>query len=1410
MVIITVLTALGALKLYDNQKDYLDEVEQKYQEGMSLNLDGSVTKEALSDLLEKYNYIEEKTECDYVADLLVDSILQKSGSLPNLGELNQSRHCIPERLIVGHEKECPGLAKRLEAAYRALGVDDEVKGLYEKKPSFNQGYGDVTLNVKVENGKGETGSLEGILVRLRKHTVDTINSEIEVLENVTYQWTDAEGKASFKVSADSCYSVFPIRQGYEYGAAKGTRNGKPFTEGQTLAFKQKENKIRILDNFTFRNIKEDNAMTVRTPAEYKSSLFSSVAFVLFAWWVAYFLLKYMDRKRNKGEKHGIGTIYGLKASSDYMLFVILMAINSICILVTFGICDPLKDMPNGVTMSGGTVAGIVAMCAMASINYVKFRNNKSKAQMGFIHFDFIMQPLRWVGKKCNSKVLDKVPDGFGYLLVALFFVILLRLFGTGPEGSDAHVNLFFFQPSELSKYFIVIFIAAFFASNADRIRDFSTDIKYLKPQMRTVLFVAVAIVLLMGMYLFLISDMGPALVILVTFILLYSVARQDLIQLVTGVVTFFIVMAASMVLASFMGEMGGFLVKVFLPLLWFVAWILYFWKAKRKIYESAIFLNLLFYMFSFAGTVFSTFNLPGGQRLANRMAMYGSGVWDNAVGGGDQVAQGIWGLASGGWTGQGLGRGNANFIPAFHTDMVLESVGEILGFFALLFIIACFFFLIYRSLLLARKAAHPFLFFTISGIALVTLVQFLVILMGSLGLIPLTGVAVPFLSFGRASLIINLAAFGIVISMSRYQPQKEQIEHVKAYDNVLVAGMCSFLAISCCIICVLLYYQKIKQDEYLVKPAAIADSGGRRYLEYNPRISQLLKHLKQGDIYDRNGVVLATTDPAIITGQLDTLSGSGLRRSDMQDLAKKHSKRYYPFGDDLFFMLGNYNTKMLWGNTDHANYQVGYFAEERHFSDLRGFDNKGEKVALVSKKFQQSPYLPPIEIQDSVVKRNYKIDVIMAGLKKGVDCKEVKEWNSQKNVEQRKLVLTVDAALQKRMREGLREKVRELGKKYEGVDSFYLRASVVVLDANHGDLLCSASWPMADQSLMKDMMKTSPNITYRETKGQMAFADRDLGTTFQTPPGSTAKTVSAMAAFMRDGEAAQDIRISYLSGEGVDSQDRKNAGTHSIKSALEKSLNPFFVKLVNQGDGLYKELNKIYYAVGIGVMMTKKEDKKAAAFDEDLLKKAPYKCFTPYYFMKQQPAASQTEFNQVMKVREQLALSEYRRIMKLPNRVKLNNTFFAMPWGQGAMRATPLNMARAYSAIVNKGNYVPTRYTMNENVKPVKLLDEGSASMLWQDLISASGLSEFGKIDFGGKTGTPERGASKTIFTNRVGDKRDRKNDSWYAFVVKSSKGTNLAVALRIERTKRTSTEAKAWVRDMVMPVLKETGYVNY
>ena len=241
------------------------------------------------------------------------------------------------------------------------------------------------------------------------------------------------------------------------------------------------------------------------------------------------------------------------------------------------------------------------------------------------------------------------------------------------------------------------------------------------------------------------------------------------------------------------------------------------------------------------------------------------------------MAQGIWGLASGGWFGQGLGHGNANCIPAYHTDMVFQSVGETLGFVALALIIICYFLLIFKSLKLAIRVAHPFLFFTISGIALVTSVQFMVIVLGSLGVIPLTGVSVPFLSYGRASLIANLAVFGIVLSMSHYVPTQRQREAVKAYGNVLATGIASFILVSAGITGLLFYYQILRQDTYLVKPAAVVDATGKRTFAYNPRISLLIKKMNIGDIYDRNGLLLATSSPERLREQIEQLASQGLR-----------------------------------------------------------------------------------------------------------------------------------------------------------------------------------------------------------------------------------------------------------------------------------------------------------------------------------------------------------------------------------------------------------------------------------------------------------------------------------------------------------------------------------------------------
>jgi hypothetical protein len=96
-----------------------------------------------------------------------------------------------------------------------------------------------------------------------------------------------------------------------------------------------------------------------------------------------------------------------------------------------------------------------------------------------------------------------------------------------------------------------------------------------------------------------------------------------------------------------------------------------------------------------------------GDRLNDRNSIY-SNIWDNQVYGGDQIAQGIWSLSSGGFGGQGLGQGNPNVVPAFHTDMIFTSIGEELGWIGLVLIILCFAILLHRTLLIGRRAGNPF------------------------------------------------------------------------------------------------------------------------------------------------------------------------------------------------------------------------------------------------------------------------------------------------------------------------------------------------------------------------------------------------------------------------------------------------------------------------------------------------------------------------------------------------------------------------------------------------------------------------------------------------------------------------------------------------------------------------------
>ncbi|MCH5686438.1 FtsW/RodA/SpoVE family cell cycle protein [Niabella sp. W65] len=166
------------------------------------------------------------------------------------------------------------------------------------------------------------------------------------------------------------------------------------------------------------------------------------------------------------------------------------------------------------------------------------------------------------------------------------------------------------------------------------------------------------------------------------------------------------------------------------------------------------------------------------QRLADRNGMFAN-MWENQLVGGDQVAQGVWSLNTGGILGQGLGKGFSNVMPAHHTDMILQSIGEELGLITLITLFLAFGLLVYRCILAARRTGKPFMFYLMSGIAIATMLQFMLIAAGTLGLLPLTGISVPFLSKGNAGIIITMTGFLFVLIMSNERGDAIEMEYVK-------------------------------------------------------------------------------------------------------------------------------------------------------------------------------------------------------------------------------------------------------------------------------------------------------------------------------------------------------------------------------------------------------------------------------------------------------------------------------------------------------------------------------------------------------------------------------------------------------------------------------------------------------
>jgi len=352
----------------------------------------------------------------------------------------------------------------------------------------------------------------------------------------------------------------------------------------------------------------------------------------------------------------------------------------------------------------------------------------------------------------------------GLLLGVLFF-------GTTVRGARSWYNLgfFYFQPVELAKIFYILLLAGYL----DREEKKLAGVRYLfLPSLFTLTYVGLTLLqpdfssslvffpLLLGMLYFAGVDLLPLSNLLFYFFLTLGLILIDC--------YFFLVKGGSKIL-YFFGQVFHqslpgiiFLLSIFV-LLALIYWFLFKLKFSIPKRYFLIFYGLILASF-FSARVFSSVLKPyQRQRL---LAFLNPEI--DPLGAGYNVLQSRIAIGSGKFFGKGLFSGTQaklGFLPERHTDFIFSLLSEESGFFGSFFVLGLYFLLIYRALVIAHDARDRFGSLVASGIATMFAFQCMVNIGMVMGILPATGIPLPFLSYGGSHLVGAFFALGLLHSI---------------------------------------------------------------------------------------------------------------------------------------------------------------------------------------------------------------------------------------------------------------------------------------------------------------------------------------------------------------------------------------------------------------------------------------------------------------------------------------------------------------------------------------------------------------------------------------------------------------------------------------------------------------------
>jgi len=142
--------------------------------------------------------------------------------------------------------------------------------------------------------------------------------------------------------------------------------------------------------------------------------------------------------------------------------------------------------------------------------------------------------------------------------------------------------------------------------------------------------------------------------------------------------------------------------------------------------------------------------------------------WEDPLGDGFQIIQSLYAIGPGGLMGLGFGNSLQKYfyLPEPQTDFIFAIIAEELGFIGGLFLIILFFILLWRGVKVALEAPDPFARYLALGIVSMLIIQVIINISVVIGLIPVTGITLPFLSYGGSSLTLTLCSVGILLNIS--------------------------------------------------------------------------------------------------------------------------------------------------------------------------------------------------------------------------------------------------------------------------------------------------------------------------------------------------------------------------------------------------------------------------------------------------------------------------------------------------------------------------------------------------------------------------------------------------------------------------------------------------------------------